>query len=198
MQTADGGAFFFEHPEPAHITVENIARGLATMTRFNGAFRERGMDYTVAEHAVRCYWLARRMYPDVPRLWDWALHHDDEESVTGDILPQIKQLVPEVRTKIIEPARAAFTLAMGLWPVIEPPEIKDIDNIMCSTERRDLLADKELWVPADWQELSEPDGLQKITGKWTSTHAEIMYLDSHHEIKNEIYREEKAHAAASR
>ena len=176
MATGSGRAVHPANPKASEIYVCDIARGLANTARFNGNFKRRGLFYSVAEHAVRCFWLAQEMYPTNYDLQYWALHHDSEEYITGDIITQVKWAIPELRPFIAE-AQAAVVDALDLRPVHEPQQVKEIDSIMFATERRDIMADTSVWVPESWGELPEPCS-QTITG-WPNDVAELTFLKCH-------------------
>ena len=142
IQTISGKAFFFEDPRPEDIDIGDIAWALSMQCRYNGHVRD---FYSVAEHSV----LVSQIVP-----WEFALEgllHDASEAVMGDLVRPLKQLMPafaEMEAKIEEVIAKKYGLIYP-WP----KEVKEADNILLMTERRDLIPIKQEWTK--WAEPME-------------------------------------------
>lgn len=141
MQTFTGKRFFPVSPHPEDFDILDIAHSLSLQCRFNGHCL---CFYSVAEHCVRC-----AEYLEVKTgsfmLAFWGLLHDAAEAYLGDIVRPLKLHLPEYE-KIEE--NVAKTLIVDKfklpWPM--PPEVRDADDILLSTEKRDLLCpNPEQW-----------------------------------------------------
>lgn len=123
----NGGWFDFANPESSSYTVEDIARGLARESRFNG----HGSDfYSVAQHSV----IVSTIVPE--HLAMAALLHDASEAFMKDFPKPLKNLLPGY-VEIEQRVEAAIFKKFGLeFPMDK--EIKIADIICFVTERRDL------------------------------------------------------------
>lgn len=164
IQTFSGRRFWPTDPDPAEITLVDIAHALSNQCRFSGHTRE---FYSVAEHSVRVAWGCPR------ELQRWGLLHDAAEAYLTDLSRPIKHL------PAMEPYRAAEARVMravcdrfGLDPA-EPPAIKVMDNILLATEVRDLMtSDRRVW--RKW--LTDIAPLPIRIDPWTPTVARREFL----------------------
>lgn len=131
--TADGRYFDFTDPDPAVITLNAIARGLANTCRFGGQCRP---FYSVAEHSV---WVSR-LVP--PHLAVHGLLHDAAEAFIGDIPKPLKEMLPDYQA--IE-ARVERVLFAQFGFISLPPEVKHIDRVMLATEQRQIMHNRDEW-----------------------------------------------------
>ena len=136
QQTASGRAFFLGDPRPEEVRIEDIAHALSNQCRYNGHTKE---FYSVAQHA---YLVSKWMEEDgwSPELCYAGLHHDSAEAYTGDIVTQIKHIVPELRGMVYG-VEVAVERALGIrrTDYIARLAIKRYDLIALATERRDLM-----------------------------------------------------------
>jgi len=92
IRTAEGYYLDLMNPDPAKISIEDIAIGLSNCCRFSGQL-PRGIFYSVAEHSCLasklCYeeWGCRRVALSV-------LLHDASEAYMGDCVKPLKNLLP--------------------------------------------------------------------------------------------------------
>lgn len=125
-------------PDPAAITLEDIAHGLAATCRFGGQCR---YFYSVAQHAVMCSeYVTRRGHGPVLALA--ALHHDDAEAFLADIARPLKLLLQPTYGELTDRMDAAIRTALGsVWPLegIKAREVKEADNWALLLEARYLL-----------------------------------------------------------
>lgn len=132
IQTASGHMVSPLNPDPATITLPDIAHALAHICRFTGHTRT---FYSVAEHSVR----VARLVPREDRLA--ALLHDATEAYLCDIATPVKAMLPGY-------AEAEDRLARVIadkWGVSYPwPEsVKRADRIMLHSEAKVLMGDPE-------------------------------------------------------
>ena len=85
IRTVNGQKFFFENPGDYHYSIEEIARGLSRVARYNG--HTDGQVYNVAQHSLLVSYLVPELYALQ------ALLHDASEFVTGDITKPLKNLI---------------------------------------------------------------------------------------------------------
>jgi hypothetical protein len=136
MLMGSGNYFDFLSPETSSVTPEDIAYGLAFTPRFRGQtvsqITGKRVFYGVGEHILRGLDIIAPEYA-----LDW-LHHEDGEVPWGDIISPQKEFVPAFDHNEKRSYRA---IAAGLFGAsrVPPLEIKRIDLIMMTTERRDLM-----------------------------------------------------------
>lgn len=138
ITTHSGKVFDFLKPHEHEFDIYDIAHALANINRFCGHTRE---PYSVAQHSVLMSNIV------TPRLGKAALLHDGAEAYLGDVSSPLKALLPEY--KVIE-ARTEFALMahFGIEPVTyNDPEIKRYDMRFLASEKRDLLAARDMPWP---------------------------------------------------
>lgn len=124
---------------PEDLDIEEIAHGLSMICRFGGQSRE---FYSVAQHSV----LVALRLPIGLQLC--GLLHDAPEAFLGDVIRPLKRHVSmESYGHVEAKAWAAFARRYDL-PAVIPPAVKEVDNRMLITERRDLLPEH----PWPWKE----------------------------------------------
>jgi len=163
MPTFSGGRFWVLDPRADEIHIEDLAHHLALECRFGKTCRT---FYSVAQHCVLASYLV------APENAMWALLHDAAEAYLGDLPRPIKQL-PEMAA--YRAAEAAIMLKVcerfGL-PAETPADVKVVDEVMLSTEARDIAssrADIRTW------RLPEPPLAQTIRA-WPWEVAEQRFL----------------------
>ncbi len=113
IELASGGYLDLLAPDPALITLGDIAHGLAHTCRYAGHTRT---IYSVAEHAVL---VARRLRVDgcPPATQLVGLHHDDAEAFVADIARPLKTL--------LQPAYGQITdrLDSAVWEALKLPHL---------------------------------------------------------------------------
>jgi 5'-deoxynucleotidase YfbR-like HD superfamily hydrolase len=137
IATSSGRQFFLIDPDPADVSIDDIAHALSLVNRFGGHTSDQ---YSVAQHCVHVYDLVRLAYPTNYYLQFLALLHDASEAYLGDVVRPLKYAMPnymEYEAKVTEVVLAAF----GLRPPTkeELAIVKKFDDIMLVTERRDLI-----------------------------------------------------------
>lgn len=126
--TQSGRSINLLQPDPALISIEDIAHGLSHLCRFTGHTR---VFYSVAEHSLEVSYAVPAKYALE------ALLHDATEAYLGDVSSPLKALLPEYR--LLEHGMdQAIRKRFGL-PAMQSPYVKHADLCMLATERRDLM-----------------------------------------------------------
>lgn len=89
--TADGAYFDYDAPDPATVSLNAVARGLANTCRFGGQCNR---FYSVAEHSI---WVSRIVPPEHAMA---GLFHDAAEAFIVDMPKPLKEILPDY--KIVE------------------------------------------------------------------------------------------------
>lgn len=156
-------------PWSEQITIDDIALGLSRMPRFAG---QTSQFYSVAQHSV----LVAHYVPHHLRLQ--ALLHDATEAYLSDLPRPVKSLCPMYRNLEVE-----------LWKVIAErfhlpevlrPEVKQADDVLLVTEKRDLCQGHPPWdhLPAM--------PLEDITiVPWSPEEARVVFLEKFHTYQSE-------------
>ncbi|MEO9651273.1 MAG: HD family hydrolase [Roseobacter sp.] len=119
-------------PTPVDIEIEDIARGLAFVARWNGqTIGEHA--YSVAEHSLLVEDLYARIVPNAPTKWRMAaLLHDAPEYVIGDMISPVKAAVGPGYEALDLRLTAAIHIRFGLpaaLPIAVKRQIKKADKI---------------------------------------------------------------------
>ncbi len=163
--TYTGKTFHLLLPRQEEICIEDIAHQLSLLCRFNGCCRQ---FYSVAEHSIR----VSNIVPD--RLKLSALLHDAHEAYVGDMTRPLKQTFP-VYKDISNNIQVVIDDKFGTN--IYQPEIKYADNVLLSTEKRDLMM-----VQDEWAELPPP--LPQVIYTMQPAMAEQMFLLEFYRLRN--------------
>lgn len=170
IETFTGRRFYPLDPRPLDIDIEDIAHALSMICRFTGHVRQ---FYSVAEHSVR----VSRACCHQDALW--ALLHDASEAYVADMSRPLKH-APEmyayrsVEKRIMD----AVTERFGLSPV-EPPSVKDADNRLLVTEKRDLMPPSP-----DWEVFASIEPLATVIKPWTPATAEFEFMFRFHQLRS--------------
>jgi 5'-deoxynucleotidase YfbR-like HD superfamily hydrolase len=169
MQTYTGINFYPTKPKIEDIKIIDIAHSLSLICRFNGHCL---YFYSVAEHSVRASYI-----PKKTNLQLTALLHDASEAYVGDLIRPIKEFTHEFK-KIENNIQKIISKKFNL-PYPFPKEIKEADNIMLATERRDiLLPTKDAWC------IDKYKPLKKTIQPWSYKKANLMFLQRFNELMN--------------
>ena len=136
IQTVSGKRVDLPTPKLDQIDINDIAYALAMKCRFNGQCRK---FYSVAEHSVRVSWLLP------PRLELAGLLHDANEAYLPDLPRPVKELIPDykrVENLTEEAINKKYEIELSDE---DKRQIKRADNVMLSTEGRDLMGDTTGW-----------------------------------------------------
>lgn len=99
ITTISGKRFYLADPQPEAMNMEDIIFSLSRICRYGGHIHPRYADeiYSVLQHCVYVLWIMRKLYPNNPHAYLWALLHDATEAWYGDIVSPLKRLFPEYR-----------------------------------------------------------------------------------------------------
>lgn len=150
MWTATGGGFYPLDPRAEEVTIEDIARGLATECRYAGqiAYESPFIFYSVAEHSyhvsVACEGVAAR---ECWRLEDRiavaleALLHDGTEAYIGDMIRPLKYERAMKNYRYAERlVERSIVQAFGLQPTERSQAlVRYIDNCILTDEIDQLM-----------------------------------------------------------
>ena len=102
------------NPSPLDIEIEDIAHGLARVTRWNGQTRGK-YGFSVAQHCVLVERLVRLNAPKTDQKWCLAaLLHDAPEYVIGDIISPFKAVIGDAYKSVEHRILAAIHLRFSL------------------------------------------------------------------------------------
>lgn len=128
-------------PTPVDIEVEDIARGLSFVARWNGQTLG-DFPYSVAEHSLLVEDIFRRIDPKAPAKWRMAaLMHDAPEYVIGDMISPVKNAVGPGYDELDKRLTAAIHIRYGLpaaIPIKVKKQIKKADKISAWMEATQL------------------------------------------------------------
>ena len=132
METYAGVKFYALDPRPEDICIEDIAHSLANQCRYAGHVKR---FYSVAQHSV----IVSQNLPSHLKLW--GLLHDASEAYLVDLpRPSKNGTILGVEYKKIESVvQTMIYNKFGLFGD-EPAMVKEVDNRMIPTERRDLMS----------------------------------------------------------
>lgn len=163
MQTFVGVRFRPTNPDIKDISIVDIAHALANQCRYAGHTKE---FYSVAEHSVR----VSRIVPKEHAFW--GLMHDSPEAYLQDMIRPLKMVHPlgdeylKLEHRLMEVIAQRFKLKLPM-----PPEIKEADNIMLFTEKRDLM---EVQLP--WFDEGKYAPLPEVIKPWSPKQARYEFL----------------------
>jgi len=112
-------------PSPLDVEIEDIARGLARVARWNGQTRGPHV-FSVAQHSLLVEAIARHLEPEAPPSTAAAvLLHDSAEYVIGDIISPFKAVLGDsykgVEQRILDAVMLRFGLGARVrtlaWPL---------------------------------------------------------------------------------
>ena len=126
------------NPSPLDIEIEDIAHGLARVSRWNGQTRGKH-SFSVAQHSVLVERLVRTNAPKLDQKWYLAaLLHDAPEYVIGDMITPFKHALEGIYREIEAGLDRAVHIRFGL-----PPNIPE--NVKRTIKRADRMA---AWLEA--------------------------------------------------
>ncbi len=162
LELYDGLRFDFgnETIDLSNLTVEIIAHSLSQLCRYNGHTRRY---YSVGEHACLLSDYVMHQPWATPRDGLTALHHDDAESLLGEVVRPIKERLPtfkELEARIDQALAERFDTE---WPL--PDWFKPLDTRIICDERAQVMCPSNNEWSAD---SLEPLGIRtwRLTGRW--------------------------------
>ncbi len=129
------------NPSPLDIEIEDIAHGLARVSRWNGQTRGKH-SFSVAQHSVVVERLVRTNAPKLHQKWYLAaLLHDAPEYVIGDMITPFKHALDDMYQEIEAGLDCAVRIRFGLPAHIPEPvkrTIKRADRMAAWLEATQL------------------------------------------------------------
>ena len=150
-------------PSPLDIEIEDIAHGLARVSRWNGQTRGKH-SLSVAQHSVIVEKLVRMNAPKLDQKWYLAaLLHDAPEYVIGDMITPFKHVLGGIYRDIELRLDAAINIRFGL-----PAKLPD--PVQRTIKRADRMA---AWLEATQLAGFSEDEARKIFTKPAGTPAKL-------------------------
>jgi len=164
-------------PSPFDVEIEDIARGLARVARWNGQ-TSGDHAFSVAEHSVIVERIFTALYPKsttAQRLT--ALLHDAAEYVIGDMISPFKTALGLNYKDFEARLETAIHLRYGLPPTMPPRLKKQIKkcDLYCAYFEATQIAGFSI-EEADQFFITPPDGLQIELSPLSVKEAEALFL----------------------
>lgn len=144
IKTNSGLYVNFLEPDPATITLDDIAHGLSNIGRYGG---HTWSFYSVLEHSVHVAAQLYRTYGD-HLLALLGLLHDAPEAYFGDVVGPLKVLLPEYQTLEGNFARVVEQRFGLPFFSLDDPRVKDIDKAIVPWEMA-MIRDCRFRQPSD-------------------------------------------------
>ncbi len=166
--TFSGKKFYPMAPRAEDLDIKDIAHALSNNCRYTGHVKR---FYSVAEHSVRCSLMVNNQYQMA------ALLHDASEAYLCDLARPVK------RHRDMQGYRDAEhvleSCIMSKFNVdIYDPQVKQVDDWMLNTERRDLLPESDFW-PIDHIKCFESISFATT---WMPEEAESRFLERYERL----------------
>lgn len=169
--TASGLGFDSEDPQPDAITIEDIAHALSNICRYGG---HTGSFYSVAQHSVLVSLHTDAKFARV------ALMHDASEAYIGDVIRPVKRRLGLAYSVIEDMVMHTIAKKFGFeWPM--PLEVKAADELVGSTEWRDLMHHRP-----DWNLCGTTDLIEDLITPLPPLLAERQFLDRFDQLFGQI------------
>ncbi len=181
MAIHGGHKVYLQSPRPEDFQPWRTAYGLAHEHRYGGNYGP----YSVAQHAVLASETAARLGGTFQQQFA-ALHHDDTESVLGDMPHPVKLLCPDFRA-LEERLEGALEKRYGIN--LADPLIKEVDRIVFCAEIR-WLVPQDHWHlygeygAVDYQRSEQPAGSDLVF--WSPDEARKRYLEMHDYLERQL------------
>jgi len=148
-------------PDPECILIEDIARSLSNLCRYNGHVREY---FSVAEHS---YWVSLDVPPQDAL---WGLLHDASEAYLGDMMSPLKYhtALGEQYRQIEAGVMRAVCVRFNLPPTM-PPSVARADHAQLQREH-------------DWLRSAQPKRRRNESRAMTNAEAELEFLNRFREL----------------
>lgn len=174
-------------PSPLDIEIEDIARGLARVARWNGQ-TSGDHAFSVAEHSVVVEVLFSQLYPNASahdRMT--ALLHDAAEYVVGDIISPFKAVLGSDYKAVERRLDEAVNLRFGLSAPTPPALKKRIKrcDVICAWFEATQIAGFTV-SEADQFFITPPDGLHVTLDPLPVVRAEALFLDRFEALEDQL------------
>lgn len=176
LQTYTGKKFYPFDPKAEDICIEDIAHSLSLQCRFAGHCRE---FYSVAQHCI--IGAINLLEKDAKELAKLFLLHDSTEAYLCDLPRPVKtdeefgSVYRALENELYRAIEEAFCLPLNFATF---SVIKEYDNRMLLTEKRDLLDHQHGWKEKESVYPPFEDRIDPLT----SMEAEKMFLEMYHSL----------------
>lgn len=181
IQTKNGNTFDPKSIEISRIDIEDIAHSLSNMSRYAGHSRR---FYSVAEHSVLTYNIARKLWPtDLETQWA-ALLHDATEAYVVDLPTPLKVLLPkfmEIESSVAQLIDEEFDIN---WSMRTVKRVKKVDMEALATEAPELFTDVSKWD--NIKGLTKHTELLQSKFPLKSGEAKHLFLKAFNELKKRM------------
>lgn len=181
LETVSGRKVNVSNPDPATITIGDIAWALSRMPRFSGHSIPY-IPYSVAQHCIQ---VAKELAPHGPRIQLHGLLHDAAEAYINDLPSPVKH-IPEIHAvikKLEDTLMLAVYSSLGIAPPTEEEErvVKIADKNQQAVEAYNFMYSRG----SDWNlpEVSFKK-LQEFEQPLTSLQAYDKFLFFFNELRN--------------
>ena len=181
LETVSGRKVNVSNPDPATITIGDIAWALSRMPRFSGHSIPY-IPYSVAQHCIQ---VAKELAPHGPRIQLHGLLHDAAEAYINDLPSPVKH-IPEIHAvikKLEDTLMLAVYSSLGITPPTEEEEriVKVADKNQQAVEAYNFMYSRG----SDWNlpEVSFKK-LQEFEQPLTSLQAYDKFLFFFNELRN--------------
>ena len=178
LQTFSGIQIFPNDPKPKDFYIEDIARGLGNMPRFNGQTIK---FYSVAQHCVVGSYQAPKEHALA------FLLHDATEAFLADLVRPAKRQLPDyvaMEKKMGRAISEKFNLPIEMHPLV-----KEVDNRMLVTEARQILSGAGIrwWENKNSCDYAVPYPI--VIKPWTPERSRREFLERYYQLCPEIVHE---------
>jgi hypothetical protein len=190
METASGRSINLANPDPALITLDDIAHHLAACNRYAGACSR---PMSVAEHAI----LVSHRLESLGESWPtvlWGLHHDDTEAYLHDVTRPLKEIVGPLYRPAENRMMVAISSALDL-PDLTPEQIQalhEADNWALAKEANVLMHSRGVgwWCEGMYDPDDPTQNTRELNIPWPSGPSfraiRYAYESRHHYIMKRI------------
>lgn len=142
IQTKNGFEFDPSTGKINTIDIRDITHALSNLCRYAGHCKK---FYSVAEHSVLTYKIAKKLWPDDLKTQWAALLHDATEAYVGDVPTPLKVLLPRFNT-IEDELQSEIARVFGIkWTDEITQKVKQVDLQALATEAKILFKDISHW-----------------------------------------------------
>lgn len=174
FQTYTGKQFWPLDPRPEDFCIHDIAHALSHICRFGGHCHT---FYSVAQHSCHVSDVLRDKFTHTKGAYI-GLMHDATEAYLGDMVRPLKEFMPAYK-EAEQDLWLAIARCFNL-PGCMPPYVKEADNLLLMTERRDLLiGTSHRWHPS----LEAIRPLDYIINPWAPERAKYEFITRYLELQ---------------
>lgn len=175
-----GGLIDLRYPSPEAFQPEETGRTLSFECRYAGNYGR----YSVAQHACLVAGVIEAMGGTLQQQLA-GLHHDDSESVTGDLPNPIKTMCPdfrEIERRLEDAINERYNID------IHDPIVRAADMAVFANEINKFIPKEQRWIYSSWAE-TKANISYGLFVPWEPDNAYARYIDLHEKLTREIKRQ---------